>query len=137
MGQHVADLLDYGALGLVAIILVLVGMAVREALTRWQDREKTKLQLQADTEKQQLAIEAERAAAADRFLRELIAKDREQRNEHITALQSLVSEDIEAKQALTLAIQELCQRSDQHEARANERHRVLMHLFEEHESGTA
>ncbi len=126
-----AEWLQYGSLGLLAVVLVAIGAGAREALGRWQERERAKLNHQAEADRQQAQLAAQRQEAADTFLRDLIAKDREERTVQLQAWHDLVAEDIEAKQKLTEAIQGLCDRQDAHEERADERHQKMLVLFEQ------
>lgn len=112
--------LNFGSFGLLALILVGLGMYAQKFLNRWLDNQKAVLNHQAEAERE-----------TDAFLRDLIDKDREERRQQLASWQSLVAQDIEAKQALTKALQEICQRSDRHEQRAAERHKKLMLQFEQ------
>lgn len=132
------DWLQYGAVGLLALVLVGIGIGAREALGRWMDNQKAVLNHQADSDRAAAALSAERQAAADKFLQDLIVQDRVERNQNLEAMQSLVERDIEAKRQLTdamegvsTALQDLCRRQDRHEKRAEERHRNMLLLFEQ------
>lgn len=105
-----ADWLDYGSLGLLAIVLVAIGAAGREVLRKWQERQN-----------QQVGAEVERMAKQDEFLRSLIEQDRQDRKAQLQEWRELVAKDIEAKLAMTEVLAGLCDRGDQHEQRANQR----------------
>ena len=103
-----AEWLDYGTLGLLGIVLVAVGVATREIMRHWQEAQQT----------------------SDQFMRDLIAQDRAERKAQLATWQQLVAKDIEAKQALSLAIEALCEQTSQHEERAVDRHEKLLTLIE-------
>lgn len=126
-----AEWLEYGSLGLLAVVLIAIGAGARELLGRWMDNQKAALNHQAEADKEAVTLAAERQAAGDKFLQELIAQDRQERAAQLQAWQQLVAEDIDAKQKLTKAIDALCERNDRHEQRADERHQNLIHLFEQ------
>lgn len=126
-----AEWLEYGSLGLLAVVLVALGAGAREWLGRWMDNQKAALNHQAEADREAVTLAAERQAAADRFLQDLIAQDRQERAAQLKAWQQLVAEDIEVKQALAKAIDGLCERNDRHEQRADERHQNLIHVFEQ------
>ena len=126
-----AEWLEYGSMGLLALVLIALGAVGREWLGRWMDNQKAQLNHQAEADKQQAAIMAERVAAADKFLQDLIAQDREERTVQLVAWQELVAQDIKAKEALADALAGLCERSDKHEERAEERHKTMLLLFEQ------
>ena len=135
-----AEWLDYGAIGLVALILMGIGAGASKFLDRLMDNQKAALNHQAEAGKEQAALEAQRRAAGDKFLQDLIQQDRAERAETLQAMQSLVAQDIEAKQALaktldgvTGALGELCERQDRHERRADERHQQMLLLFRQNQ----
>ena len=127
--------LEYGSLGLLALVLGGLGGGAWRFLSRWLDNQKAALANQAEADKQAAMLEAERQASRDRFLQELVVEDRESRAETLAAVQGLVAKDIEAKQALSKALDgmtgalgELCERQDRHEQRATERHQQMILL---------
>ena len=130
------DWLQYGAVGLLGLVLVGIGVGARELLGRWMDTQKAAVEHQVEADKEAAALAADRQAAADRFLQELIVQDRIERGQNLEAMQSLVSQDIEAKRKLagamdgiSAALEDLCLRQDRHEERATERHQNMLTLF--------
>jgi len=132
MDGQMAEWLEYGSFGLLAVVLVAIGVAAREMLGRWMDNQKAELNHQAEQDRQRATLAAERQTAADKFLQDLIAQDRQERAEHVQALQGLVAQDIEAKEKLTKALEAICERTDRNEQRADERHQQMILLFEQH-----
>ena len=136
-----AEWLDYGTLGLLAVILAALGLGAREALKRWQEHQHEKEIAAAKVALEAQQVEAQRRITQDQWIRQLIDQDRVERESHVKALQELLKADIEQRQALTQAMNSLCQRMDEHEKRATdryeqaaqqarERHRQLLTVLE-------
>ena len=123
--------LEYGAFGMLAVVLIGIGAGGKWALGRWLDNQKAALNHRAQADQEAAKLEAERRAAAERFLQDLMVQDRQERQQTMEAMQSLVAEDIRAKQKLSEALDGLCERQDRHEQRADERQRQMILLFEQ------
>lgn len=136
-----AEWLDYGSLGLLAVILAALGIGAREAIKRWQEhwheREVSAAQVALDAQK----VEAQRRSTQDQWIRQLIDQDRVERESHVKALQELLKADVQSREALTQALNSMCERMDEHEKRATnrfeqaeerarERHRLMLSVLE-------
>lgn len=118
--------LDYGAFGLLAIVLVLLGAIGRDWIGKYLERQNLESGAEIERKAQQDEAEIERKAQQDEFFRAMMDRDHQDRQRWLEEWQTLVREGVTANQAVAEALGGLCDKSDRHEQRADERHRALM-----------
>ena len=96
--------LDWGSLGLLALVLLAIGGGAREWLKR----------------------QAERDAARDTWMRGLMEQYRQDGERHQAALQAIIKENTAVNQAQTQAMTSLCESMREHEKRAERRHNTII-----------
>ena len=115
------DWLQYGALGLLGLLLVIMSVLTQIFLNRYMERQKARENHAAEVDLVEMQAVTDRMARQDEFMRQLMADDRKDRQQLAKELTNLVAKDIEAKQQMVQALQVLCQRQEAHEARLDER----------------
>lgn len=112
-----ADWLQYGALGLLALVLGGIGVVIRSFVL---------------AESKRNADESARRATADEWVRSLIQADRIEREASIIRLDKLVQDGIAAQKQSAIAFVELCAQIRTHDAAVAERQaRILEKLSKE------
>ncbi len=96
--------LEWGSLGLLAMVLAAIGLVAREVL------------------KGQRARDQER----DEHLREVMRQDRADREKHRATLELLSRETIEANRDMANAVGAMCESLRIHEKRSGERHQSMI-----------
>ena len=114
------DFLQYGAMGLLAMVLLAVGVFARNYLSRQQERE-----AERDKEDRQ-----DRRDLTNSF-QQLIEKDVEAKEGLQTALNQLCAETRSRQDDVATALKQLIEGQRDHERRANERHEQQMRQGEE------
>lgn len=106
-----ADWLQYGAMGLLAVVLVVVGREARDYLSRAderaQGREKSK-------------------AEQDKFIREIVAQDRLDRVASEERMRGLVEVSVESNHAVAKVLDGICGELQRHEEQSVMRHEEVM-----------
>ena len=115
------DWLQYGALGLLGLLLFIIGVLTQVFLTRYMERQKVRENHAAEVDLVEVRAMTARMDRQDGFMRQLMLDDRKDRQQIAAELTGLVAQDIEAKQQMVAALQKLCEAQQAHEQRANER----------------
>ena len=121
--------LEYGAFGLLAVVLLVIGYLAREFVNRFMERQKSRENHAAEVDLVEVRAMVARVERQDAFMRDLMAQDREDRNQQQAVMADLVAKDIEVKGELVATLQSLCNgqealchAQEEHEKQANERH---------------
>jgi predicted phage tail protein len=110
-----ASWLDYGALGLLAVVLGAVGLFLRGYLSREQDR----------AEKRDVAARDERRDLNSQFT-DLVARDIEAKKDLSAAMTGLCTEVGAGQGQVAATLKQVADRMDKNEQRAADRHEQVM-----------
>ena len=106
-----ADFLQYGAMGLLAVVLVAVGSGAREYLKRADERAQKRDEVRSEQ---------------DGFIRQIVEQDRVERVANVEALQGLVEVSVESNHAVAKVLDGICGELQRHEEQSVVRHDEVM-----------